>query len=1003
MATLHEALAPRVDRWRTAGWACDDHPAIAEIFEWAADPDGGVPRPRYLRLAQLRALETYWYLRLVEKTPHVFDLYERLFPKVSDRLDALGLSTPAIKKFVIDHGPGALWDRVRSDAEFVRAHRFESVRETLALDYPSYILALAMGAGKTALIGAVFATEFAMAIEYPDGPFVQNALVFAPGRTILHALRELLVVPYEYILPPRLHKPFEASLKITFTRDGEKDIPVVRGSAFNVVVTNTEKIRIQKETIRKSDLGAVLSGRGDDTARAEVANLRLQAIASLPNLAVFSDEAHHTYGQSLQTELKKVRKTVDYLAAQTDVIAVINTTGTPYFQRQPLRDVVVWYGLSQGIRDGILKDVAENIRALTLGDDASEFVRFVIDDFFRDYGSLTLLNGAPAKLAIYFPQTDDLEECRPAIDAALVAAGLSPAIALRNTSESSKEEIAAFEHLNDPAAPHRVLLLVNKGTEGWNCPSLFATALARRLKTSNNFVLQAATRCLRQVPGNDRRARIYLSEENVAILDRQLQETYNETIAGLEQAVRERGRRRLILRKLGAPPLVLTRTTRTVVPTGPLAADLRLERRPVEAAEAMQVKTLDVIAQAGTRRLLQQVGEAFEISAMPHGIGSYEAAADLAASHRLDVWTVLDELRRLYPEDEIPASHLDALHMQVAEQCRTYEVKQETVEWAIALVKPAGFTEEKDDQGRSRYFTEILYPKDRENLLLAASRVAKDNPRDFGFHYDPYDFDSNPELQYFQEILKELRVHPAEVEDVYFTGGLTDPAKTEFFVEYRGEDGRWHRYTPDFVIRKRPKPGGKPGSGRVLIVEIKSKQLEAATREDEARIRNGETPITVEGRKAAALRALERLNPEKLRYELIFAGTGISYDQVEDARRFVREAETIYGEDHETAKRICECILAASDRKVKKVILFGSRARGDAQPDSDYDILVVVDAIDPQEKGDYLKSLYRALRPTRINAEPHVMGFERFEEEKTVIGGLAYPAWSEGVVLYEEP
>ena len=60
----------------------------------------------------------------------------------------------------------------------------------------------------------------------------------------------------------------------------------------------------------------------------------------------------------------------------------------------------------------------------------------------------------------------------------------------------------AFERINDPASPHRVILLVNKGTEGWNVPSLFACALARRLKTSNNFVLQAASRCLRQVPGN---------------------------------------------------------------------------------------------------------------------------------------------------------------------------------------------------------------------------------------------------------------------------------------------------------------------------------------------------------------------------------------------------------------------------------------------------------------------------------------------------------------------
>lgn len=206
-----------------------------------------------------------------------------------------------------------------------------------------------------------------MAMEYPDGGFVRNALVFAPGKTILESLRELLAAPYESILPPRFHRPFAASVKFTFTRDGEKDIPVIRGSAFNVVVTNTEKIRIQKETIRRGDLGGLLGDQRVDEARQEVANRRLQAIASLPDLAVFSDEAHHTYGQSLDRELKKVRKTVDYLHTQTSLVCVVNTTGTPYFERHPLRDVVIWYGLSQGIRDNILKDVSGSIHEFDFG------------------------------------------------------------------------------------------------------------------------------------------------------------------------------------------------------------------------------------------------------------------------------------------------------------------------------------------------------------------------------------------------------------------------------------------------------------------------------------------------------------------------------------------------------------------------------------------------------------------------------------------------------------
>jgi hypothetical protein len=227
------------------------------------------------------------------------------------------------------------------------------------LAYPSYIQALAMGAGKTILIGAIIATEFAMALEYPDGPFVQNALVFAPGKTIIESLRELAEIPYDRLLPPRMHKGFAASVKLTFTRDGEKDIPVIRKSSFSVVVTNTEKIRIQKETIRKSDIGTLFNPDREEEARAEVANLRLQAIASLPHLAVFSDEAHHTYGQPLDDRLKRVRTTVDYLAAQTNVVCVVNTTGTPYYQRQPIKDVVFWYGLSQGINDGYLKDLRE--------------------------------------------------------------------------------------------------------------------------------------------------------------------------------------------------------------------------------------------------------------------------------------------------------------------------------------------------------------------------------------------------------------------------------------------------------------------------------------------------------------------------------------------------------------------------------------------------------------------------------------------------------------------
>ncbi len=541
MDALFKSLREKVTAWRSSAFECPAYPAIAEILEFQVQQETNAAR--FLRQAQVRALETYWYLRMVEDTPHVLELYGKLFPKKADLIKALGVPQPAFE--ACDFELDDLLGRIRGDDDFVRDFQLESLRETLTLDYPSYILALAMGAGKTILMGAIIASEFAMALEYPAGPFVQNALVFAPGKTILESLRELAATPYDKLLPPRMYKPFAASVKLTFTRDGEKDIPVIRGSSFNVVVTNTEKIRIQKETIRKSDLGGVFSGQREEEARTEVANLRLQSIASLPHLAVFSDEAHHTYGQSLDSELKKVRKTVDYLAAQTNLVCVVNTTGTPYFKRQALKDVVVWYGLSEGIRDGILKDLAGNIQSYDFDGDARAYVAHVIEDFFKDYGGVSLPNGAKAKLALYFPQTDDLRELKPTIEAALVRLGLSPALCLVNTSDeglTKAADVDAFNHLNDPTAPHRVILLVNKGTEGWNCPSLFACALARKLKSSNNFVLQAATRCLRQIPGNTVKARVYLSSDNFEVLDRQLQETYGEGLADLNRAGHETAR-----------------------------------------------------------------------------------------------------------------------------------------------------------------------------------------------------------------------------------------------------------------------------------------------------------------------------------------------------------------------------------------------------------------------------------------------------------------------------
>ncbi len=877
--TLFERLSIRVDSWRESGYACPEYPEIAEILDYSYDKES--KSFRFLRAPQFRALETYWYLRLIEKSPKIPELYERLYPKQSERRRIYGLESETLRDLIDDEGLTPVLARVFSDGEetdeqkaFVKEHKLESLRETLALDYPSYILALAMGAGKTILMAAIMATEFAMAQTHPSGPFVKNGLLFAPGKTIIESLREVLDVRYEKILPPRFYKPFAASVKITFTRDGEKDIPVIDGSLYNLVVTNTEKIRIQKPTRKRAGAGALqlrlLAKQEEQEAEA---NRRLRKLATLPSLAIFSDEAHHTFGKAMGEGLKRVRETINYLHENTNLICVVNTTGTPFLEKQPLKDVVVWYGLAQGIRDGILKEVKDNVVGYSFGpEQTKEMLRDAVTTFFADYANTRLPDGALAKIAIYFPQNDDLTELRPHIELALAEAGQDASVILRNTSESSKEEVDAFHALNHPASPHRVILLVNKGTEGWNCPSLFGCVLARKLSSSNNFVLQAATRCLRQVPGNVQPARIYLSKENRAALDTQLQETYGESLADLsKKSATLSVSQTITVLKREIPPLSVTRTRRIVVPKT-LAPETVLTLTAPKTANGktgIERAVYTPALRAATKKVLQQVGDTLTLDAPEPSIDLYAAASDLAAVYRLPVRTVLSLLRAAYPgASELPEAHLFELAEQLEKQTRAYEVKDEQYEIALALLKPEGFT--PDENGN--LVAQVSVPKNRLDLLMSRED-APETVEGIGFHFEPYHFDSSPEKDFYDRMLVSIGENPSEVEDIYFTGGFTDRSKTDFFVEYRAVDGTWKDYYPDFLIRRK--------DGRCLIVEIKARRYE-----------NDATDGRV-GVKANAARLWQASSKDNLRYEIYFSDDEeMTPTEIKTARTFVQETPT---------------------------------------------------------------------------------------------------------------
>ena len=83
----------------------------------------------------------------------------------------------------------------------------------------------------------------------------------------------------------------------------------------------------------------------------------------------------------------------------------------------------------------------------------------------------------------------------------------------------------------------------------------------------------------------------------------------------------------------------------------------------------------------------------------------------------------------------------------------------------------------------------------------------------------------------------------------------------------------------------------------------------------------------------------------------------------------------------------------------ERVILFGSRARGEAREGSDVDLLVVADTEDSPWR--YGARVRKALRGLPLTKDVVVFTPEEFAVRSKWLSGVARRAAEEGVVLYE--
>ena len=367
--------------------------------------------------------------------------------------------------------------------------------------------------------------------------------MFAPDKTVLQSLKEILTFDKSKVVPPEYVNWLETNLKFFFLDETGDALNAIDRSRFNIIISNTQKIILKKQHKKSSaaqdlfneranlykakygvDEDFELLGLDIDNEQDLLTNQRFAKLTRLEQLGIYVDEAHHVFGNALAADFglkntaTSLRVTINELAASiqqagSKVVGCYNYTGTPYVGSRLLPEVVYSYGLQEAINNKYLKKVKissfKNIKEQT-----QAFVRVSIKEFWDAYNGKRYENMLP-KMAFFASSIEELEkELRPAVEQVLSELSIPLDKILVNvgdTSITSNDDLREFQKLDTPGSNKQFILLVNKGKEGWNCRSLFSVGLHRQPK-SKVFVLQATMRCLRAIGDVQETGRVFLSE-----------------------------------------------------------------------------------------------------------------------------------------------------------------------------------------------------------------------------------------------------------------------------------------------------------------------------------------------------------------------------------------------------------------------------------------------------------------------------------------------------------
>ncbi len=815
-----------------------------KILNWAnpgTNPQKKNKNPNaFLRKPQYEAFEIYIFLKEYLDNPHLYDL----FLDWSENKGKFCIKNTRLKEQGEDlFAEEEEGKRISSAAVIGPAlEQLKNIRQ----DYANYIFSLTMGTGKTILMAVCIFYEFLLAHKYPkDERFCHNALVLAPDTTVLQSLKEIQTFDKSKVFSKEYAGVLDSFLKFHFLEDDGICLTTMDGSDFNIIISTSQKIILRKKHTENpaatrffQDSWAELIENNPNADLYQIddmdltANQRYTKLTRLKQLGIYVDEAHHA-GADLKKAMldhdsrskTSLRLTIDLLARElankdSRVVACYNFTGTPYVDNQLMPEVVYEYGLRAAIDNRYLKNVTvkdfENVKCGT-------FVHKAIEEFVETHRGnkehFRRYEGMFPKMALFASTIEELKkELKPAVEKALLDLGISLDSILVNVGdekETSSDDLREFRLLDTPESEKQFILLVGKGKEGWNCRSLFSVALYREPK-SKIFVLQASMRCLRSITQLQQNGTVFLSKENLSILQKELENNFRMSVEDFTRKNAESEEHQVYVRKKVCVKMVE-----------------RVSRFKVEPKKVGRFTIFDesfnfenyrkTVGEHNLRNLETETFRKEIRSTVDRTFTAYSLVAELSlylTQHEKDgllfppsaLWELLENatdgidkiLEKVNYANEI-------LYDLVIPKLFSmlYDVKSEPGEVKIVEKYIA-----KDPPPGEKYYT-VHFANDKfvSDTSAKYSPYNQKNGNGKSFDLSGYGFDSDPEKDFFVRNLTKNN----EIRHIWFTGMLTN-GQSDFFVHYIDPESHSLRaYYPDFLIEDK--------NGKFYIVEIKGRHL----------------------------------------------------------------------------------------------------------------------------------------------------------------------------------